>query len=183
MTVAFLTEGSDAIQGDLNKPEKWALVYLMRFNKDKGKVLHLGQSNPRYVHRLEEEFIEIIPMEKPVTYLGVLVDKKLNMSQHCALAAQKANSFLGYMKRGVASRPYLGLTNHPGLGSQAKSHGAVGVGQEEATSIGAPLQPSRKRVAAPLLQRKAEVPGVVQPEEEESPGRPLCSFSVFKESL
>ena len=52
------------------------------------------------------EWIENIPWEKD---LGVLIDKKLNMSQQCVPAAQKAHHILGFIKSNVASRLREGI--------------------------------------------------------------------------
>ncbi|KAJ7395631.1 hypothetical protein BTVI_152738 [Pitangus sulphuratus] len=94
-------EGQDAIQWDLDKLEKWVHGNLVRFNETKCKVLHLGQSNLQYHYKLVDEKIESSPPEKD---LRLVVDRRLDMSQQCVLATQKANCILDCVKSSVASR-------------------------------------------------------------------------------
>ncbi|GAB0185706.1 triadin [Grus japonensis] len=94
-------EGRNAIQKDLDRLERWACGNFMKLNKAKCKVLHMGRGNLKHNYRLGGEWLESSPEEKN---LGVLGDKKLNMSRQCALVAQKANCILGSINRNVTSR-------------------------------------------------------------------------------
>ena len=46
-------EGQDAIQRDLDRLQQWDEESLIRFNKSKCKVVHLGQGNLLYQYKLE----------------------------------------------------------------------------------------------------------------------------------
>ncbi|KAJ7396424.1 hypothetical protein BTVI_145407 [Pitangus sulphuratus] len=65
------------------------------------QVLHLGRNNPTHLYRLGTDLLERSSVEKD---LGVLVDKKLSMSQLCALVRKKANGILGYIRKSIARR-------------------------------------------------------------------------------
>jgi len=137
---------------------------------------------PKHKYRLDGEWTQSSPEEKDLG--GVLFDQKLNTTQQCALAAQKANHILGCIKSSVASRSMEGILSpcsalgRPHLEScvqlwspQHERHGPVGAGPEEGHKNG-------QRAGAPLLRRKAETVGAVQPGEEKAPGRPYSRFLV-----
>jgi len=75
-------------------------VNLRRFNKAKCKVLHQGRGKPHYQYRLGMRGWRAALRRGT---WGVLVDKKLDTSHQCALAAQKANCPLGCIPSSVGT--------------------------------------------------------------------------------
>jgi len=80
--VAETTEGCATIQQDLNRLKSWTGRNLMRINRSKCRVLHLGRNN----------LLEMSSVEKDP---GVLVANRLAISQQCALVPKKTNGILG----------------------------------------------------------------------------------------
>ena len=94
--------GRAAIQKDLDMPEEWAYRNIMKFGKDKCKVLHLRRNNIlRQQNRLGTDCLGSISAKKD---LGLHVNSKLSMCWQGALAAKKANNMLGCINRSTMSR-------------------------------------------------------------------------------
>ncbi|KAK4833061.1 hypothetical protein QYF61_027723 [Mycteria americana] len=88
-------EGRDATQRHLSKLEKWACVILMRFNKTKCRVLHLGWGNPSSNTGCGMKELRAAVLRRTWGYWW--------MSWQCALAVQNT-SILGCIERSMASR-------------------------------------------------------------------------------
>ncbi|GAB0181709.1 hypothetical protein GRJ2_000636200 [Grus japonensis] len=95
------SEGRATLQEDLGRLEEWANKNLMKFNKDKCKVLHLRKYHPGVQHRLGSTWLESSSVERN---LGVLVDNKLNTNKQCAAGAKQANRMLGCTNKDITSR-------------------------------------------------------------------------------
>ena len=156
---------------------------LSRFNTARCKVLHLGWRNPRHICTLEGAVFQSSPAEKD---LGVLVDKKLNMSQQCVLAARKANGTLGSIRRGVASRdrevivPLYSALVRPHLEYCVQVWGPHYKKDRELLEEG---HKDDQGAGAPPLKRQAEGAGLIQPGEEKAAGWSHCRLSVLEGSL
>ena len=93
-------EGCASIQRDLTGLEKWADRNLIKFNKEKCRVLRPRRSNSVHQYMLGTDWLESSFAEKN---LRILLDK-LNMGQQCALVVKKATVILCCTGKSIASR-------------------------------------------------------------------------------
>ena len=94
-------EDFDTIQNDLNKLCQWTIKWLMLFNVDKCKVMHIGKDNPRFEYEMTDrdgntKVLKSVELEKD---LGVHVQENLKFDKHISLTVNKANRLVGLIKR------------------------------------------------------------------------------------
>ena len=89
--------GDQNLQNDLARIKGWADKWMMQFNVEKCKVMHLGDSNPRVSYYMGGSELAVSAMERD---LGVIVDEKLEFDKHIKTVVNKANRMLGLIKIG-----------------------------------------------------------------------------------
>ena len=91
----------NSLQNDLNKAMEWAENWGMEFNKNKCKIMHVGNKNKKAHYFMGGEQIQSVEQEKD---LGVIITNDIKVSNQCIKAAASANRTLGMIKRTFTSR-------------------------------------------------------------------------------
>ena len=89
-------EDRECLQEDLRKLDEWSDKWLLKFNKEKCKVMHIGRRNMGHNYTLKNTTLSITSQEKD---LGILITPNLKPSEQVTRAAASANSMLGRIKR------------------------------------------------------------------------------------
>ena len=81
----------ETLQSAIDEMHKWTEKWLLKFNSDKCKILHLGKKNPRNEYFIGEGE-ERVPLEKSDLEkdLGVYIDMNLDFKNHISNTVKKA---------------------------------------------------------------------------------------------
>ena len=89
-------QDGESLQIDLSKLQEWSKKWLLQFNKEKCKVMHIGKRNPGYEYLMEDTPLATTSEEKD---LGVIVTPDLKQAVQVGKAAASANSVVGLLKK------------------------------------------------------------------------------------
>ena len=89
-------EDFEMIQNDIDKFCQWTIKWLMFFNLDKCKILHIGKDNPNFDYQMEDKNgnssnstnLIVINCGKD---LGVYVQDNLKFDKHISLTVNRAD--------------------------------------------------------------------------------------------
>ena len=91
----------DRLQNDLLNLGKWSQDWLMLFNVDKCKVMHIGLNNNKANYEMNGKYLEEVTEERD---LGVVLQTDLKCSKQCLEAVSTANRVLGMIRRSFSVR-------------------------------------------------------------------------------
>lgn len=86
------------LQRDMARLDDWSAKWLLTFNSEKCKTMHVGRLNPQQHYQLGNKTLQKSSKEKD---LGVTISNDLKPATHIATIAAKANSRLGVINRNI----------------------------------------------------------------------------------
>ena len=99
-TKSATDEDKAILQRDLITLGSWSEKWLLPFNKQKCKSLHLGRGNSKHVYTIQGVDIKQVTEERD---LGVVMDECLKFRRQATEAVSKANRVLGTIWRSFAN--------------------------------------------------------------------------------
>ena len=147
-------EEATALQKDLDQLSSWSSQWLITFNVDKCKVMHMGRNNQHITYDMpgngERVDLKVTSAEKD---LGVVIDEDMSFQSHVETKTAKANQILG-----VIRRTFKYLDKHAFLclyKSMVRPH------LEYATSVWSPRLVGQKRTIEKVQRRATKLlPGL-----------------------
>jgi hypothetical protein len=98
----------ERLQEDIDKCVEWARTWLMKFNVDKCKVMHVGRNNKKSTHEYtmkdEQGLTRTLAVTQLERYLGILVSNDLKFGPQCKAAASAAMWKFSTLKKVFSSR-------------------------------------------------------------------------------
>ena len=87
------------LQKDLNSLVQWSQTWLLSFNAEKCKVMHLGHKIPTEYNITEQQNNYKLRETVEEKDLGVFTNRDLKPGPHCSKLASKAMSVMGLIRR------------------------------------------------------------------------------------
>lgn len=88
------THERETLQSDLDRLINWSSEWQMKFNVEKGKVLHIGSNNNHAQYLMNGQQLSAVNKEKD---LGITISSNLKPSQHCSEVFKTANKLVGLL--------------------------------------------------------------------------------------
>ena len=99
------TEDQEKLQFSIDKLVEWTDKWLIKFNSDKCKILHLGKNNPKYKYHIKEgENISDLTETLCEKDLGIFIDPKLDFNDHITTTIKKARRLNGMLLRNISMK-------------------------------------------------------------------------------
>jgi len=99
------TESRDLIQRCIDRLVEWTNKWLLEFNSQKCKVVHLGKNNPQHQYEMRDrDGVRGLEASQAERDLGVIIDPSLNFETHINETVKKGNRLAGLLVRTITNK-------------------------------------------------------------------------------